>query len=81
MMTTNPVDGNCPEQIRRWLTAAVDAEASDLHLVSGYPPVLRVHGDLQQLEPSPLAADGPPRAARAALPRSRDGAISSRSER
>jgi twitching motility protein PilT len=34
---------------------AVEAGASDLHLVPGYPPVLRVHGTLEQIEEQPLA--------------------------
>jgi twitching motility protein PilT len=28
----------------------VDSEASDLHLVSGYPPVIRIHGELRELD-------------------------------
>ncbi|MBM4088700.1 MAG: PilT/PilU family type 4a pilus ATPase [Planctomycetes bacterium] len=39
----------CPEAIRDWLTTAVEKDASDLHLVVGHPPVLRVHGLLQPL--------------------------------
>jgi twitching motility protein PilT len=35
------------------LEHAVAASASDLHLVAGHPPVLRVHGDLTEL-PEPL---------------------------
>ncbi len=56
-MSTNPIDEVCPDQIRRWLTAAVNAEASDLHVVSGYPPVLRVNGELQPLDSESLGAD------------------------
>jgi twitching motility protein PilT len=42
-----------PEKLRDWLKQAVDAGASDLHLIVGYPPVLRVHGELTELsEPS-----------------------------
>ncbi len=40
----------CPAEIKRWLTVAVQREASDLHLVVGHPPVLRVHGVLVPLE-------------------------------
>ena len=32
-----------------WLKKAIDSNASDLHLVCGYPPVLRVHGKLTQI--------------------------------
>ena len=47
----------CPDQLRTWLTAAVEAGASDLHVVAGHPPVLRVHGRLRQLDAIPL--EGP----------------------
>src|SRR5205085_1396101 len=43
-----------PEQLREWLRRAVDAGASDLHLIVGYPPVLRLHGDLVELPEPPL---------------------------
>jgi twitching motility protein PilT len=36
--------------LHRWLTTAVAAGASDLHLIVGYPPVLRLHGDLNGLD-------------------------------
>ncbi len=42
-----------PDQIREWLRRAIEAGASDLHLIVGYPPVLRLHGDLTEL-PEPL---------------------------
>jgi twitching motility protein PilT len=41
------------EKLREYLRGAVDAGASDLHLVVGHPPVLRLHGDLIEL-PGPL---------------------------
>ncbi len=47
----------CPERLRAWLQMAVQREASDLHVVSGYPPVLRVHGRLDELGSDAL--DGP----------------------
>jgi twitching motility protein PilT len=37
-----------------WLTAAVECGASDLHLIRGYPPVVRVHGELSELPAPPL---------------------------
>lgn len=40
-----------------WLARAVELEASDLHLVAGYRPVLRVHGQLRELESEPLDAE------------------------
>lgn len=39
----------CAEPLRAWLKEAVDLGASDLHLVAGHPPVLRLHGELQEL--------------------------------
>ena len=50
MAIANPIDEACPEEIRNWLTLAIEAEASDLHVVPGYPPALRVHGELRQLD-------------------------------
>ena len=38
-----------PDKLRQWLKHAVEAGASDLHLIAGYPPVLRLHGDLVEL--------------------------------
>ncbi len=46
-----------PERLRRWLELAVQGGASDLHLIAGYPPVLRRHGDLIELAEPALAAD------------------------
>jgi twitching motility protein PilT len=46
-----------PEKLRRWLDLAVQGQASDLHLIAGYPPVLRLHGELTELGEPPLAAD------------------------
>ena len=39
-------------KLRTWLAAAVERGASDLHLIAGYPPVLRLHGDLVPLQES-----------------------------
>jgi twitching motility protein PilT len=46
-----------PDQLRDWLTHAIQVGASDLHLVAGHPPVLRLHGDLVQMSEPPLQAD------------------------
>jgi twitching motility protein PilT len=43
-----------PERLRGWLILAVEAGASDLHLIARYPPVLRLHGDLKDLTEAPL---------------------------
>jgi twitching motility protein PilT len=55
-----------PEKLRAWLRRAVEAGASDLHLIVGYPPVLRLHGDLMEqsgaddsLSPRPRASPRP----------------------
>ena len=37
------------DPLRRWLGRAVSDGASDLHLIAGYPPCLRLHGDLTEL--------------------------------
>ena len=42
-----------PRRCAGWLTEAVEADASDLHLIAGYPPVLRLHGDLIE-QPGPV---------------------------
>jgi twitching motility protein PilT len=44
----------CPDELREWLTYAVESGASDLHLVPGHPPVVRLHGDLAELPDPPL---------------------------
>jgi twitching motility protein PilT len=46
-----------PEKLRRWLEWAVQVGASDLHLIVGYPPVIRLHGELTELGEPPLAAE------------------------
>jgi twitching motility protein PilT len=46
-----------PDRVAGWLTKAADAGASDLHLIAGHPPVLRLHGDLTGLREPPLAGD------------------------
>jgi twitching motility protein PilT len=37
---------NIPMRLQEWLAHAVRAGASDLHLLFGHPPVMRVHGEL-----------------------------------
>jgi twitching motility protein PilT len=51
--TGNPM---LPDRLRAWLGRAVETGASDLHLIVGYPPVLRLHGDLIEL-PEPALSD------------------------
>ena len=56
MSTTQP-NPPCPESLRAWLAKAVELEASDLHVVSGYAPVVRVHGVLRELQPEVLDSE------------------------
>src|SRR5579859_6787562 len=44
------------EKLREWLAWAVQCEASDLHVVVGHPPVIRLHGDLAAL-PEPVVTE------------------------
>jgi twitching motility protein PilT len=47
------------DKLRDWLTSAVRGSASDLHLIAGHPPVLRVHGELEELtDPAIDPAEG-----------------------
>ena len=50
-------DLDCAEPLRGWLAAAVESEASDLHVVAGHPPVLRIHGLLQPISDDVVEAD------------------------
>ncbi len=43
------MENHVPDALRGWLTEAVDVGASDLHVVAGHPPILRVHGLLTPL--------------------------------
>jgi twitching motility protein PilT len=52
-----PLPTRCPSPTSWWLARAVEGGASDLHLVVGYPPVLRVHGDLTELPDPALSGD------------------------
>src|SRR5438132_8717633 len=45
------------QELRTWLSRAVEVGASDLHLIVGYPPVLRLHGDLTALEEPAIEAE------------------------
>ena len=44
-------------ELLSWLDTAVEAGASDLHLVVGQPPVLRVHGELRPIDAEALSGD------------------------
>ncbi|MGH7819950.1 MAG: twitching motility protein PilT, partial [Candidatus Binatia bacterium] len=43
--------------ITQLLTFAVKEKASDVHLSSGEPPMLRIHGDIKRLEHAPLSKE------------------------
>lgn len=45
-------------QMLGWLASVIQAEGSDLHLVAGYPPTMRLHGELVEMAEPPLAAEG-----------------------
>src|SRR5213593_165148 len=45
------------QELRTWLGRAVEVGASDLHVIVGYPPVLRLHGDLKELSEPQLSPD------------------------
>ncbi len=53
-MSMSEIEQVFPGEIRDWLAKAVEMDASDLHVVAGYPPVLRIHGELKQLEHPPV---------------------------
>ena len=42
----NVHDGSLKNGLMEWLSKALESSSSDLHLVCGYPPVLRTHGKL-----------------------------------
>ena len=56
MDAAGPTESPVPEKLRAWLGRAVQTGASDLHLIAGYPPVLRLHGELIELQEPPLEA-------------------------
>jgi twitching motility protein PilT len=51
------VDSAATERLDRWLAMLIGRGASDLLLVSGAPPCMRVHGEVRKIEPGIL--DGP----------------------
>jgi twitching motility protein PilT len=58
MSATPPPAGTAkPPLLERLLRAMVERGGSDLHLIAGNPPRVRVHGDLLILEPAPLSIE------------------------
>ncbi len=45
------------EQLNKILAFAVKKGASDIHLSSGYPPIIRMHGQLQKMNAQAISAD------------------------
>lgn len=45
------------DKVREWLSRAIAAGASDLHIVAGYPPVVRLHGELVEMSEPALTGD------------------------
>ena len=50
-------DSSVTERLDRWLAMVIQRGASDLLLVSGAPPCMRVNGEVRKIEPGLL--DGP----------------------
>jgi len=42
-----------PQLLEKYLTITVQKEASDLHMVAGYPPIVRINGDLWVIPKEP----------------------------
>jgi twitching motility protein PilT len=49
-----PVQPTCPEPLSGWLSQTAQSGASDLHVLAGYPPMMRLHGRLSELAVEPL---------------------------
>ena len=50
-------DSGVTERLDRWLAMVIQRGASDLLLVAGAPPCMRVNGEVRKIEPGLL--DGP----------------------
>ena len=57
MTDRKPEAAPIPDQLRHWLSRAVQTGASDLHVIVGYPPVLRLHGELTELAEPALSGE------------------------
>ena len=52
----DPAPLEIPQPLAGWMARAVLSEASDLHLVVGHPPALRIHGELAAIAEPVLTA-------------------------
>ena len=56
-VSAQPNGSGSDNRLRDFLLEASRCGASDLHVVAGYPPVLRVHGQLRELPGGPLDSE------------------------
>src|SRR5207244_11755340 len=49
-----PTQGEGMAKLDAFFKLMFDTGASDLHIVSGQPPILRVHGDMERVKYDPL---------------------------
>ncbi len=63
-----PSSTSCDQELLVLLTRGLEAEASDLHLAAGYPPTLRIHGQLHPCGEVPLTGDRTARMIASAMP-------------
>lgn len=52
-----PVKRNKQMRLKKLIKAAVERDASDLHIVAGIPPSIRVHGEIVFLEQDRLSPE------------------------
>jgi twitching motility protein PilT len=57
MNDTNRTAPPVADKLRNWMAHAVEVDASDLHLIPGFRPTLRLHGDLIEFADSPMTAE------------------------
>jgi len=69
-----PAKTVCDPALLDLLTRGLDAEASDLHLVAGHPPTLRVHGRLQPTGETLLTGEDTARIIASVMPAELDAA-------
>src|SRR5262245_13099261 len=54
MSDSNREYSRVADKLREWLGCAARSGASDLHVIAGHPPVLRLHGELEELPEAPI---------------------------